>query len=377
MKIAILTSRYPSKNNPYNHMFVHMRAVEMHKQGADVTVLVPSKTTETYLFENIKIIKDTSKKLTLMLDDFDVLYLHLLNIYPLSSSNGWPLYSFIMDSKIPFAMYVHGSEVQKYGARMFEFRFRLSDFLKWFKKDFLVIPKIKRFVNLTKDRDNVKLIFPSIWMKKDLEANLSLTLTKYHIIPNGIDTMLFKYHELYKKKIKLLTLRPLSSKKYAVDIAIKVMKYLPEEFVLDIYGRGFYKLEYEKLISKEGLENRVFIKDSFIERNQMNSFFSNYGIFLCPTRMDAQGVTMCEAMSSGLLTVSNNNTAIPEFIKDGVNGLLGSSPSEIANKILSIVDTSSNYYKLTRNANNDMKKIDIKITVIEEVRLLNELCGNG
>ena len=42
MKVAIITSRYPSKNNPYNHMFVHMRSIEMIKQGIDVTIFIPS-----------------------------------------------------------------------------------------------------------------------------------------------------------------------------------------------------------------------------------------------------------------------------------------------------------------------------------------------
>ncbi len=49
---------------------------------------------------------------------------------------------------------------------------------------------------------------------------------------------------------------------------------------------------------------------------------SNYGVFLSPTRMDAQGVMMCEVMASGLLTISSDNTAIPEFIVDEQNGIL-------------------------------------------------------
>ena len=36
-------------------------------------------------------------------------------------------------------MYVHGSEVQKYRARLFDFNFKIFDFLKWFKKDILGI----------------------------------------------------------------------------------------------------------------------------------------------------------------------------------------------------------------------------------------------
>ena len=40
----------------------------------------------------------------------------------------------------------------------------------------------------------------------------------------------------------------------------------------------------------------------------------NNGIFICPTRQDAQGVSMCEAMSSGLVPITLYNTAIPECL---------------------------------------------------------------
>lgn len=37
------------------------------------------------------------------------------------------------------------------------------------------------------------------------------------------------------------------------------------------------------------------------------------GVMLIPTRQDAQGVSMCEAICSGLVVVTSDNTANPEF----------------------------------------------------------------
>src|SRR5690554_5545162 len=122
-------------------------------------------------------------------------------------------------------------------------------------------------------------------MKKELESNLNVDLKKYHIIPNGIDTNLFKFHSGFDKRHNMLTLRPLSSHKYAVDIAIEVVKYLPQIYTLTIYGKGKYQKKYEKQISENGLENRVIIKNKFVERSELNGVFSNYGVFLSPTRM--------------------------------------------------------------------------------------------
>ena len=373
MKIAIITSRYPSKDEPYNHMFVHMRSLEMLKKGEKIKVFVPSKASDTYTYEGISVTMLPSKEIIKKITETDVVYLHLLNIYPFSKSNGWYIYQFLQKSSIPFAMYVHGSEVQKYGARMFEFNYKITDFLKWFKKDILVIPKMRRFVKSVQNRKQVTFIYPSLWMKEDMETNLNLKIEKYQIIPNGIDTNLFKFQNTYKNRYKLLTLRPLSSKKYAVDVAIEIMRYLPKKFELEIYGKGHYLNEYLALIKKHSLSDRIHIKDTFIERTKLNSFFANYGIFLSPTRMDAQGVTMCEAMASGLLTVSNNNTAIPEFITNNKTGIIGNTPKEIAKQLVINTADETVYNKITQEARKFMENIDSSKTVNQEIEVLKTL----
>ena len=358
-------------------MFVHMRCVEMQNLGHNITVYVPGELGFNYIHEGVNVKVMTSQNINKELNRFDILYLHLLNIYPYKKSNGWTIYKYIMNNNIPFVMYVHGNEVQKYGARMFEFNFKVTDFLKWFKKDALVIPKMKNFVKSTMVRDNSAYVFPSRWMKEDLEKNLGLEIKEFHIIPNGIDTSLFKFNEIYKNKFKLLTLRPLSSKKYAVDLAIELMQYLPKSFSLDIYGKGHYAKPYKKLINRLGLQDRVTIKNSFINRKDLNKFFSNYGIFLCPTRMDAQGVSMCEAMASGLLTVSSDNTAIPEFIVNGKNGIVGNDLEAVAKNIISSVQDKSEYTKITSQARASMEDIDISITVSKELDLLRKIAAHN
>ena len=65
MKIAIITSRYPSLGNPYNHMFVHMRSKEFVKQGQKVEVFVTSKETHEYVFEGISVKHLPSKDMIL------------------------------------------------------------------------------------------------------------------------------------------------------------------------------------------------------------------------------------------------------------------------------------------------------------------------
>jgi glycosyltransferase involved in cell wall biosynthesis len=375
MKIAIITSRYPTKNNPYNHMFVHARSLYFIKQqNLELTVFVPSKNDEAYIFEKVNVIKTSSQNIAKDILNFDVIYLHLLNIYPNQKLSGWNIYKSIIDNNIPCVMYIHGSEAQKYGTRNFDYDFSIQETLKFLYKDFYFIPKIKRFVKAINKRTNSIFLAPSTWMIKEAEKNLSLKFNNFEVIPNGIDTKLFKFYDLYANRYKLITLRPLENI-YAIDIAIEVMKYLPKQYILDIYGKGRFQRKYQDLINKYNLDNRIKIVNRFIDRKDLNSFYSNYGCMLSLSRSDTQGVTRCEAMSSGLLTVSSNITAIPEFISDMKNGILGdnNNPKSIAKKIIDVVENKAKYKKICRSARESMEAIDIDKTMRRELDVFKML----
>jgi glycosyltransferase involved in cell wall biosynthesis len=73
----------------------------------------------------------------------------------------------------------------------------------------------------------------------------------------------------------------------------------------------------------------VYIEQRFLKQDEIAALHKEYGIFLCPTRMDAQGVSRDEAMSSGLVPVTNAVTAIPEFV-DEVSGILAPGDDALA-----------------------------------------------
>ena len=373
MKIAIITSRYPSLDNPYNHMFVHMRSKEFVRKGEKVEVFVPSRATHEYVFEGISVKHMPSKDMIQYLSNYDVLYLHLLHIYPFMQQDGWPIYKSIMKNKFPCVMYVHGSEVQKYSARPFDANNSILGILRRIKKDFLLVYFMRKFANFHKVNKSLFFLFPSLWMKKEMEKNLEVEVSNFELIPNGIETNLFTFSNLVSKRFKLISLRPLSSMKYAVDIAIETVRLLPKEYTLDIFGKGKYEKVFQELINKYSLEDRITIHNTFINKHDMPEHFSGYGVSLSTTRMDAQGVSMCEAMSSGLLTVSNNNTAIPEFISDMETGILGNSPQELADKILTVTSDKRLFERITKKGRESMEKIDVKVTCKQELKILKEI----
>lgn len=379
MKVAIISSRYPSPNNPYNHMFVHMRCLEMKKQGQNVVVFVTGNEAKKYVQEGITVKILPALDIIKELKNYDILYLHLLNIYPFSKADGWPIYKYIMDQNIPFAMYVHGSEVQGYRARMFEFNYKLTDFLKWFKKDALVIPKMRKFLKGTVNRNNASFVFPSVWMKEELENNLNVKLQKkYSIIPNGIETKFFEFQDTNINKYKIISIRSLSQKVYDIEKTIEVLYHLPKEFTLDIYGEGIYKEQYLALIREKDLENRITIIPNFIEKDEMKKLFLNYGFYISTTRMDSQGVNMMEAMASGLIVVTTDNSSKKEFITDSKNGLLGTSADILSKKIVEVANDTSLFLEMAKKGRTSITNIDSSLTVKKELILLNKVAScNG
>ena len=148
MKIAIITSRYPSLGNPYNHMFVHMRSKEFVRLGEKLDVFVPSRKTYEYVFEGISVKHMPSKDMIQYLSDYDVLYLHLLHIYPFMHQDGWPIYKAITQKKFLFAMYIHGSEATFFKDRFFGKKYQLRDIISWLRKDLFICQLLKVFLKI-------------------------------------------------------------------------------------------------------------------------------------------------------------------------------------------------------------------------------------
>ncbi len=372
MRIAIITSRYPKDNQPYNHMFVHVRALYFKSQGIDVTILVPAKEQCVYHYQGIEVIEATTNSIVPLLSQYDLLYLHLLNQYPLKNG-GFRIYNAILKNKYPVAIYIHGTDVLKYPEYLYDFEWTLKGIVKYLYINTWNHLRMKSFLNNISKFPQYLIMTPSMWMKQHTEKVMKYTFNNFHTVANGIDIELFDVPFDYKNRFKILTIRPLSDPKYGVDKAIELMRFLPERYTLDIYGKGYLKKKYEDLIQKYYLQERVKIVDDFIEREKLPVLFSKYGIFSAFTLFDSQGVIMCEAMASRLLTISNNNSAISEFIEDGIGGVIDDDLEKLAHKIIEITNDSHVMENMVKEGRSRMTKIDWRKQGRKELELLKKL----
>ncbi|ABS52221.1 glycosyltransferase [Campylobacter hominis] len=380
MKIKVITGRYPSLNNPYNHMFVHTRNMEYLNYGHSVEVFVPSKNKYTYNIDGIKVNYMTSKEIIKSLDDKCCVIIHLLIHSLIDEIDGGVIYQHIIKNDIKTLFFIHGIEVQKIlKSRTDDIKFsQPKSIIRFLYRDFYLIHKMKNTIqDILKNTKNIKFVSVSKWMQKEAENTLGVKFeNKIFIIPNGIDTNLFYYQEnLYNNKYKILTIRPLILKgKYAVDLSIDTMKYITNYNVsLNIYGKGNEYNNIVKYIRDLNLSNKINLHNSFIEHKDIPKIHKQHGIYYAVTKMDAQGVSMCEAMSSGLPTISFDVCAISEFITNNINGLL-ISPYDLkdaANKLDELISNKNLFLRLSENARKSIEKIDIKITTKKELELLN------
>ncbi|HEG0289572.1 TPA: glycosyltransferase family 4 protein, partial [Campylobacter coli] len=158
---------------------------------------------------------------------------------------------------------------------------------------------------------------------------------------------------------KILSIRPFTSRKYANDLSIKA--------ILELSKREFFK-ELEFFIAGDGvlfdeLTNNlksfknITLYKGFLTQKEISNLHKKYGIFLNPTRMDAQGVSRDEAMSSGLVPITNNIAAIPEFV-DSECGILvePENAKALADAIEFLYKNPNEFMKLSINAAKRVRK---------------------
>ena len=319
-KNLVITNVYPSYENLYRNGFVHSRVRNYRDEGIQSEIFLLRENEEINFseFENIDVISGNSKNLKDLISSGEIncLMVHFLD------PNIWNVIKEFI-GKVRILIWIHGSEVQP-----------------WYRRDFnFVSEDERRAAKITSDARmvfwrevfssqllGVKFIFVSKYFANEVMQDIGITLPSdlYEVIHNPIDTNIFNY---IKKPIshrkKLLSIRPYHSRKYANDLTVQaIIELSKEDFFdeLEILLIGDGPLFEDTLKPLVDFKN-VIIQKKFIQQKEISALHKEYGIFICPTRMDSQGVSKDEAMSSGMVVISNLNTAIPEFI-DKSSGVL-------------------------------------------------------
>jgi glycosyltransferase involved in cell wall biosynthesis len=143
-----------------------------------------------------------------------------------------------------------------------------------------------------------------------------------HYIPWGTDVNKFVPIETSNKKVTFIISAGWQGK-YSGDrrgtlLAIKAFSKLEGDCKLIVYSQVKFNdclPEWQDLIN---LDKRIDFK-----YGTFDPFPYNEGdVYLYPSRLDGIGLTLPEALASGLAAITTNNPPMNEFVKDNKNGLL-------------------------------------------------------
>lgn len=198
-------------------------------------------------------------------------------------------------------------------------------------------------------------------------------------IYNGVD--LKKFNNKNKRKAvgnKLIYVGRLAENK-GVDIILRALAKVKCDFRFDIIGDGVCRPELEKLSYDLCLNDKVFFQG---KRTNIPEYLSSADIFIhVPTLEEGFGITVVEAMASGLLCICSKSGGLNEIIEDGVTGYLvdKNAPEELARVIQSSLENydSEEIREIKNNARNKAMAYSINNYVAELDGLVNEISERG
>lgn len=306
-KLLVLVQAYPSKQAIYNMSYVHSRHIEYLKQGVCVEVISFSAL-ENYIYEGVNVF---TKNNVIDIGDYDAVVSHAPNIrnhYVFIKRNLSNL------SKVVFVY--HGHEalfVNEYYPKPFAWNEQEGKIKRILRSVYDVV-KLKLLKDLMK-HGKVTSIYVSQWMRG--EALKCLGLSHGHdqkniVINNPINYSFYEKTYTHTDKLAdFITIRPLDDSKYAVDLVVAFARKNPsKEF--HIYGKG-------RMFDYIDKPANITVFSEFIEQKNIPNLLNKYVAAVMPTRLDAQGVMMCEMVSYGIPTIVSDLPVCREMLNDFEN----------------------------------------------------------
>lgn len=313
-KTLIVCNDYPHQNNRYGGAFIVPRVRAYQREGYKIEIFVFKDS------ESAKIVNELDNDLKIYRGGRRLFEKVLSRISPgsifahsLSHSAFQVIKEFGIQDRL--TVFYHGFEVRDVAHLWYNFdREQLNkNFRRIFQQD-LIRKKLAIEIFLNAD---IKKVFVSQFLKQLCEEDLGISIQNSNIIPNYIDGDLFAYNKKEDShRLKIFSIRPYDNLNYASDLIVECILALstkPYFHDLSFHIQGFGRTFWQKTKAISGFEN-VVLKEGVLSQEEISSLHKNYGIALIPTRFDTQGVSLGEAMASGLVPVTNDCAAISEFI---------------------------------------------------------------
>jgi len=158
-----------------------------------------------------------------------------------------------------------------------------------------------------------------------LLLNLGLPKSKLKILPNAVDTTVFRPNASKKFDNQILSVGRLSREK-GIDVLLRALFHLDiptRVLIIGPVGDRLYFEEIKSLIQKVNSEtSHKAVHVGLVDKATLIRQYQEASLFVCPSISEPFGIVNIEALACGTPVIATNVGGIPDIVKDRVNGLL-------------------------------------------------------
>ena len=299
-------------------------------------------------------------------NNYDIFHFHLLNFKTLY------ILEILKELNQKVIVTVHGIDIQI--DENINYGYRLN---KSYEKKFLnAVTKVDKFFSISEN------------VKDDL-LKLGISENKIIPIPNGIEKKKFLQMKETKKdinkKIYLLSVARFAKEKKGFDLIPLIAKLLNEKkinFQWTIVGyNSKYIREIENMKSFDEnfkyLENINNLEEKFFPHNNLIKVYKNNHVYINLARIESFGITIMEALASGLPVITFDTKGGNELIKNDHNGIITKnfSPEQIVHAISQYYKNLDLYKKHKKNTILSIENFDLSVITRKTIENYKEIIG--
>ncbi|WP_302163198.1 glycosyltransferase [uncultured Fusobacterium sp.] len=209
-------------------------------------------------------------------------------------------------------------------------------------------------------------VFLSKYDQERFVKELQLDINKTKVIRHCCELEILKKTKIKNKKLIIIARIENFSKR--IDLAIKVMKKLPD-FTLDIYGIGPDEKMLKQMVIDEKLQERVFFKGA---TNKVKEKLDEASIFIMTSDYEGYGITNIEAMMRGLpIILRNTFESAPDIVQN--NGVLLEKEWDEDKFVEAVYKVYENYDYYSKNAIEMGKRHTFETIKNEWIEFMNNI----
>ena len=243
-----------------------------------------------------------------------------------------------------------------------------SDFTKQENGDFQEIINYEE--NIFHNSD--KIVVTTQEMYQSIVSRYKGLKNKISIIPNYVNTELFKPSDNFTKEFDILFIGRITHQKNVQGLLEALKDLNIKAFII---GDGDLK---KGLIEQYGnLDGRVVWQDA-IPHNDLPNIMNRCLIYILPSFYEGHPKTLIEAMAAGMPVIGTDVPGIREIIENRKNGMLcGTEANDIKSAIEKLLTNQVLCKKLGQNANNyAIQHFSLEKILDMELSLYNSLLEN-